>query len=398
MSITVGDVNRLPFPVKKVDRLGLLVEQAVILARTETQGEETGEDFTAPPSWITGEADAARYVEQLAKSEKAIHQEVYRLYDIQPEDRAAIERDLQEYQPADEDDADETRDDAVEPKSTALTKEDLAYRSVSYAVGIVLGRFKPGAGNGVGCGACDKKTAERLRALAKADGILVQDEGHLDDLTTRTLEALKVMLGEKATDDVVGALTESGEPAEAALRAYVERHFFKDHIQQYRKRPVYWLLQSPGKRYGVWLFHERLTHDTLFRIRTEHVEIKRKTVDSQITNVQKKRAGATGRDRSRSDKELAALQELAADLAEFDAKLKAVSDAGYIPRIDDGVLLNMCPLWELVPSWQKELKATWEELKDGEYDWAHHAMDYWPERVKKKCQTNNSFAIAHGMA
>jgi Eco57I restriction-modification methylase len=398
VSFQVGDVARLPIPDRSSKTLRELVEQAIALARTDSEWDETTYDFTSPPAWATGLVDAVHRVEQLAEVEKEINEEVYRLYEIQPEDRAAIERDLQEYQPAGEDGADEAANDAAEPGSAALTKGDLAYRWVSYSVGIVLGRFEPGVASGLGRGAFDKKTAERLQALADADGILVQDEGHPDDLTAKTLEALQVILGEKATGEVVSALTESDEPVEAALRAYMDRNFFKDHIQQYRKRPVYWLLQSPGKQYGVWLFHERLTKDTLFRIRTEYVEIKRKTVNSQITDVQKKRAGAQGRDRSRLDKELAALQELAADLQEFDTKLNAASDAGYIPRIDDGVLLNMCPLWELVPSWQKDLNAAWEELAKGEYDWSHHAMDYWPDRVKKACKTNKSFAIAHGLA
>jgi hypothetical protein len=35
------------------------------------------------------------------------------------------------------------------------------------------------------------------------------------------------------------------------------------------------------------------------------------------------------------------------------------------PDLDDGVLLNIAPLWELVP-W-KEAAPTWQELLKGEY-------------------------------
>lgn len=34
-------------------------------------------------------------------------------------------------------------------------------------------------------------------------------------------------------------------------------------------------------------------------------------------------------------------------------------------------------------------KKAWQELKTGKYDWAHQAMEYWPD--------NRSFAIAHGL-
>ena len=60
----------------------------------------------------------------------------------------------------------------------------------------------------------------------------------------------------------------------------------------------------------------------------------------------------------------------------------------------------MAPLWRLVPqhrAWQKELKAAWDSLCAGEYDWAHVAMHLWPERVVPKCATDRSLAIAHGL-
>jgi hypothetical protein len=70
------------------------------------------------------------------------------------------------------------------------------------------------------------------------------------------------------------------------------------------------------------------------------------------------------------------------------------------PKLDDGIVLTMAPLWRLVPQhkrWQKELKNRWEELADGKYDWARLAMHLWPERVIPKCATDRSLAIAHGL-
>ena len=37
----------------------------------------------------------------------------------------------------------------------------------------------------------------------------------------------------------------------------------------------------------------------------------------------------------------------------------------------------------------------WEELQEEKYDWAHIAYQLWPERVKEKCKTDRSLAIAH---
>jgi hypothetical protein len=56
----------------------------------------------------------------------------------------------------------------------------------------------------------------------------------------------------------------------------------------------------------------------------------------------------------------------------------------------------MAPMHEIIPSWSKEPFKYWQGLEKGEYDWAHLAMDYWPERVREKCKTDKSLVIAHG--
>ena len=71
----------------------------------------------------------------------------------------------------------------------------------------------------------------------------------------------------------------------------------------------------------------------------------------------------------------------------------------YRPHPDDGVQISAAPLWALFrhKPWQKILKDTWSKLEKGQYDWAHLAMHTWPERVTKKCESDKSLAIAHGV-
>ena len=59
--------------------------------------------------------------------------------------------------------------------------------------------------------------------------------------------------------------------AAKGLRDYFRnpRGFFADHLRRYcrtpRKAPIYWLLQSDRRSYGLWLYYHRLDQDTLFK-------------------------------------------------------------------------------------------------------------------------------------
>lgn len=88
------------------------------------------------------------------------------------------------------------------------------------------------------------------------------------------------------------------------------------------------------------------------------------------------------------------------ELTEFARTMEQIVRGGYEPEanwIDDGVILRLAPLWELLPLWKAEPKKYWERLEHGDFDWSHVAMKYWPARVREKCRTNRSFAIAHGL-
>ncbi len=283
--------------------------------------------------------------------------------------------------------------------SFIIHPSSLAKQWVSYAVGIVLGRFKPGIPGALGQGRFSEEIGAKLRALAVPHGIAALDEGHPYDLAARVFEALSIIYGEEQAAEIVREATgKKGEPV-AVLRKYLSGPFFKEHVRLYRKRPVYWLLQSPKKKYGLYLFHERLTGDTLYRIRgEEYVAAKIRLLEARIDELHKAKEGAEGRERRRLEKEIADLEDVLEDVREFAKRIDAILKRGYTPHIDDGVLINMAPLWELIPSWQAEPKKCWQALERGDYDWSHMAMDYWPERVKEKCKTNKSYAIAHGLA
>jgi hypothetical protein len=141
--------------------------------------------------------------------------------------------------------------------------------------------------------------------LAVSDGILLNDSEQPLDLADRVYAILELLLGSSSADARIRSALGGGTPREL-LRNWFGRltgqgnvSFWKYHFQMYRKRPVYWPLQSPGRKFAVWLFHERLTGDTLYSLRNAIVEPRIRLAERQIEDL-----------RAPSERDRSARQEL----------------------------------------------------------------------------------------
>ena len=394
VSFQVGDLARLPIPSHPSETIEQLVEQAVALAKAGSAEDESTWDFAQPPLPKGGIANVQDRRSKLAAIESEINEETFKLYGISDVDRRAVERETSANEQSDE----ESKGNGKIEADWILGPDELARRWLSYALGIVMGRFQPGVEYALGKGDFTSDVAVRLREVADPDGVLVHDSGHTDDVATRLLQALTLMLGEEEGYEIVRTAAGDRGSVEDALRGYLDGPFWKHHIKQYRKRPIYWFFQSPKKKYGVWVFHERMTEDTLFRMQREYVDPKINLLHGQINDLKAKTAAAEGRERRKIEKEIEKVEDVLDDVHEFAKLLDEAIKRGSRRHIDDGALLNMAPLWKLFPSWQAEPKKVWQSLERGDYDWSHQAMDHWPDRVREKCETNKSYAIAHGLA
>ena len=212
-------------------------------------------------------------------------------------------------------------------------------------------------------------------------GILVDDPGHPHDLARLVESVLEGV-------DV---------PVSPSVRYWLQRNFFKEHLKQYsksrRKAPIYWPLTTASGSYTLWIYYPALTGQTLYTAVNDFVEPKLKFVSQNGHALRSKT------DRSSAEEgELEQLQDFELELTHLrDTLLQVAKD--YAPNHDDGVQITAAPLWSLFrhKPWQKVLKDTWKKLEKGDYDWAHLAMNYWPDRVREKCNTDKSLAIAHGL-
>jgi type II restriction/modification system DNA methylase subunit YeeA len=63
-----------------------------------------------------------------------------------------------------------------------------------------------------------------------------------------------------------------GETPEETIRRYISGNFYKDHLQTYKKRPIYWQFSS-GKQgaFQALVYLHRYNEGTLSRMRAEYV-------------------------------------------------------------------------------------------------------------------------------
>ena len=289
----------------------------------------------------------------------------------------------------------------VEAEDETVTMSQLARRWLSYALGVALGRFQPGVAGALGRGQFTPEIAVQLRSLASADGFGILEPGHPDDLTTRIERLLELMVGTEEAHQLIARATNG-----RSLAAYLTGEWYQEHVRLYRKRPVYWLFQSPRRSVSLFFFHERLTDDSLRRLLDDrYLQGRIKTLHSHLGERRRQVAAAVpGRARKAAERAYAEVAQLLADTEEFTHRIRAVIEqtnergerVGWRPEIDDGVLINLAPLHTLIPAWATEPERCWQALERGDYDWAHTARHYWPERVLAKCKHNRSYALAHG--
>jgi hypothetical protein len=206
-------------------------------------------------------------------------------------------------------------------------------------------------------------------------GVVVDEPDHPDDVSRRILNVFEVIWKDRA-DAIEKEACEVLCVKE--LRDYLRKPgkggFWGDHVSGYtkghRKAPIYWFLQSAKKGYALWLHYHRLDKDMLFKALVNYVEPKIRLEANHLEALrnQKGASGESAKEAKRTANEIEKQEDFVSELRDFEDKLRRAANLHLVPDLNDGVVLNIAPLWELVP-W-KEAKSHWEELLEGKYEWS----------------------------
>ena len=389
----VGILQLLPWPSigdAQSSQLARLSCRAWSLKRTLDTIEETSHAFALPAALRSrlGDYDPPAIEAELARIQAEIDAIAFDLYGFSDTDRTAVQASQGAASAADEL-LDEEADD-----EDRVAPGDHTAGLISWTVGVAFGRFDWRLAIGERAAPAEPEPFEPLPAKSPGmlpggaapfhvhEGILVDDQGHPHDLA-RLVEEVLARVDIAVPEDV---------------RRWLQRDFFAFHLQRYtksrRKAPIYWPLSTASGSYTLWVYYPSLSSQTLYTAINDFVEPKLKQVGADVTALRNKGSARTRDD----EKQFETLQAFELELIELRDTLLKLAPT-YKPNHDDGVQISAAPLWPLFrhKPWQKVLKDTWAKLEKGDYDWAMLAMNYWPERVREKCKTDKSLAIAHGL-
>jgi len=323
-----------------------------MLARADWDSFETSWDFRGHPllrelpkgatleaSWRNWEAqctDAARLMQELETDNNRFFIAAYGLEgELQPD---------------------------VPEEQITLTRADVRRDMaalLSYAVGCMMGRYSldhPGlvlADAGESLREFLVKVGQprdQLTFTPDEDGIIpvLDGEWFEDDIVARIRDFLRATFGEATLRENLRFIEDSlGKD----LRKYFLSDFYKDHLQTYKKRPIYWMVQSPKKGFSALIYLHRYTRDTLnvvlnrylreyvVRLRSRHAQLAQSLAGESLTAAE----------RTSARKEAERITKVLHECEEWErGSLLPLAQQRVELDLDDGVKVNYLKLTDVL--------------------------------------------------
>jgi hypothetical protein len=338
LNFLVGDVARIPLVSVDGPAVTALARQAVEIARSDWDSHEMSWNFHGSPlieademgrlSDITRRHRASRAndADRLTKIEDELGQIFGEAYGILPSG------------------SDDSRVKTIESESD----RDLVTDLVSYFVGCAFGRY--GLEEGGLILADQGGTLQDYLAKVSspafqpdADNVIpfVDDGWFEDDIVDRFREFLRVAFGEERFGENLRFVEES--LGVRTLRDYFitkagKSKFYDDHVQRYKKRPIYWMFSSPKGSFNALIYMHRYTLSTVSTVLNEYLREYRAKLEVALVNAEQAAAGGS----SANDlKEADRLRKVLVELAEYERDvLYPLATQQIAIDLDDGVKAN----------------------------------------------------------
>jgi hypothetical protein len=365
LDFRLTNIGNLPLALKpgdtgSRDSVSKVVSDCMALSRADWDNFETSWDFRDQPllrpglkgatleaSWRNWEAQSTAAIRRMQELETENNRLFIAAYGLDGELQPAVP-------------------EAQITLARAEARRDMA-AFLSYAVGCMMGRYSPDHPGLILANAGDtledyvriiaqKKDSDSQPSTLNSqpsgfqpdtDGIIpvLDGEWFEDDIVARTRDFLRATFGEATLRENLRYLEDSlGKD----LRKYFLTDFYKDHLQTYKKRPIYWMVQSPKKGFSVLLYLHRYTRDTMNLVLNRYLRDYQVKLRHRLTHLTQVQATApTAREKTEARKEADKLTKTLHECEEWERQtVLPLAQARIELDLDDGVKTNYLKLGE----------------------------------------------------
>lgn len=337
-----GDIGRIPIVFsKKINEK--YIEDLVSISRTDWDSFETSWDFKRHPLLQFTSLNAPCTVESAFEKWKEFTETQFNQLKANEEELNRIFIEIYSLQ-------DELTSE-VEDKDITISKADRERdikSFVSYAVGCMFGRYSLDEEGLAYAGGEFDPNKYRLFPADK-DNVLpiVADSYFEDDIVSRFTEFVQIVFGKETLNENLKFIADSlgvrgDESPKETIRRYFLNDFYKNHVQTYKKRPIYWMFTSgKEKAFNALIYMHRYDSSTLARIRTDYLHVLQSRLQVRKQSLIEKADGAISpREKKNYEKELKDLDKKLLELKEYDEALNHMTNMKIEIDLDDGVAVN----------------------------------------------------------
>ena len=226
-----------------------------------------------------------------------------------------------------------------------LARADAMRELISYGMGILMGRYSLEQ-EGLILASQGETYQDYLSRVHGVDKIRPDDDGIIpaialdgDIFSDNLLHRMREFLSAAFGNDVLPANLNFIEAAlDCKFDKYLTERFFDDHVKTYRKRPIYWLFESPKGYFRAFAYMHRMTGATAGLIRNKYLLPYIAHLEKCLASESAKGSAMTAFERKRVKE----IEKAIADCKKYDLTLHDIAGRSIAIDLDDGVVVN----WE----------------------------------------------------
>ncbi|MDD3020572.1 MAG: BREX-1 system adenine-specific DNA-methyltransferase PglX [Alphaproteobacteria bacterium] len=191
-------------------------------------------------------------------------------------------------------------------------------------------------------GAVTDAAGKQYSLIADRDGVLpiLDDEWFSDDIVGLFKQFLKFTFGMEHFRDNLEFIEKAlGKD----IRKYFIKDFYKDHVQRYKKRPIYWMFSSPKGSFNTLIYMHRYQPDTISIVLNDYLRefmTKLRTHREHLIS-ENNRADIAAAQKTKNMKQIDKYSSMLAELEDYERDtLFPLAQEKISIDLDDGVKVN----------------------------------------------------------